>query len=93
MTDIEIWQLTELGTRAARNPSNPDDPTYKIIGYLDFMGTATTGQIVDHVMGFFPEMDYGEVKREINKLARIGVVENATKKAMGQGQQYQHERM
>lgn len=84
MTDIQIWQLTDLGTRAARNPSNPDDPTYKIIGYLDFMGTATTGQIVDHVMGFFPELSYGDVSVELHKLARIGVIENATKKAMSQ---------
>jgi hypothetical protein len=80
MSDIEIWQLTELGSRAARNPSNPTEPAYKIISFLDFMGTATTAQIVDHVSGFFPDVDPGEISMDVRKLARIGIVERANKR-------------
>ena len=99
--DIRIYQLTELGSRAARGTSNPNEPAYKIISFLDFMGTATTEQIVDHVMGFFPEVSSSDVNRELHRLQTIGVVEEITRKGQQQGQesgesvqqQYQHMRL
>ena len=88
MGDIRIYQLTELGSRAARGTSNPNEPAYKIISFLDFMGTATTEQIADHVMGFFPDVNAGEISVELHRLQRIGVVEEITHKGQ-QGQEDQ----
>ena len=44
------------------------------------MGTATTAQIVDHVSGFFPDVDPGEISMDVRKLARLGIVERANKR-------------
>jgi hypothetical protein len=82
--DIRIWQLTQLGTRAARNPSNPNDPIYKIISFLDFMGSATTEQISDHVLSAFPDLNYGDVSIALHKLARMGLVEDVSRAAKEQ---------
>lgn len=80
--ELRIWQLTELGTRAARNQFNPNEPTYKIMSFLDFMGTATTQQIADHVLSFFPELSYGDISVEIHRLARLGLVTEATRRVV-----------
>jgi hypothetical protein len=84
---IEIWQLPDIGTRTARNPFNPNDPSYKIIAFLDFMGTATTEQIIGHVLGYFPDLGVGDVSMEIHRLARIGLIQKITLGSQEQGQE------
>ena len=71
--EIRIWQLTELGSRAARNPSNPSEPAYRIIAFLDQMGTGTIAQIAE-----YSGLDYGDVSVLLHKLARLGLAREVT---------------
>jgi DNA-binding MarR family transcriptional regulator len=80
--EISIWQLTELGTRAARNPHNPDEPAYRIIAFLDQMGTGTTAQIAE-----YRGLDYGDVSVTLHRLARLGLAREITRESVQQ--QYQ----
>lgn len=71
--EIRIWQLTDLGTRAARNPHNSNEPIYKIIAFLDQMGTGTTAQIAE-----YSGLDYGDVSVALHKLQRLGLAREVT---------------
>ena len=44
---MKVWELTPAGTRLARTAGNPDTDRWRIVHYLDFVGRATTEQVVE----------------------------------------------
>ena len=70
---LHIYSLTENGKRLARSTSAPDNPTYRVIFWIDKVGSATPEGIAEHA-----RVGKGELGTILRRLRFSGVIKEDT---------------